>query len=105
MYKKTRKFLWFSFSGLIVLCITIFILIGMYMTQKSEEALQEIGAIYMEEVSNQLQEKFEAITSLRVSQVEGIIRRTPPAESVYGEELLEELALSAGVREFTHLGF
>ncbi|MEZ3436454.1 MAG: response regulator [Lachnospiraceae bacterium] len=105
MYKKTRKFLWFSFSGLIVLCITIFILLGMYMTEKSEEALQEIGAIYMEEVSNQLKEKFEAITALRISQVEGIIRRTPPETAVYGEELLEELSLSAGVREFTYLGF
>lgn len=105
MNKKTRKFLWFSFSGLIVLCITIFILLGIYMTEKSEEALQEIGAIYMEEVSNQLQEKFEAITALRVSQVEGIIRRTPPETAVYGEELLDELSLSAGVREFTYLGF
>ena len=92
MYKKTRKFLWFSFSGLIILCITIFILLGMYMTEKSEEALQEIGAIYMEEVSNQLKEKFEAITALRISQVEGIIRRTPPETAVYGEELLEELS-------------
>lgn len=104
MYTKIRKFLWISFTGLIALCVAIFILLSAIMSRKSEEAIREIGIIYMAEVSNQLQEKFEAITDLRISQVEGIIRRTPPETAEYGDDMLNELALSAGVREFAFLG-
>ena len=59
------------------------------MTGKSEEAINEVGKIYMSEMSMQLQQKFDAITTSWISQVEGIIRRTPPEKHQYGEEMLE----------------
>lgn len=104
MFKKTRKFLWSSFIGLILLCIVIFVSLGNIMSDKSKEAISEIGRLYMSEMNRQLQEKFVAITSLRLEQIEGIIRRTPPDTVSYGEEMLEDLATSAGVREFSFLG-
>lgn len=104
MYKKTKKFLMISFGGLVVLCVVIFLWLGTSMSGKSKDTINEIGRIYMSEMSKQLQQKFNAITALWVSQVDGIIKRTPPEDSVYGEELLDELALSARVREFSYLG-
>ncbi len=104
MFKKTRKFLWTSFIGLILLCIIIFLFLGNVMSGKSEEAISEIGMLYMSEMNRQLQEKFGSITELRLEQVEGIIRRTPPETVNYGDDMLEELSLSAGVREFSFLG-
>lgn len=104
MYKKTKNFLMISFGGLVVLCVVIFLWLGTSMSGKSKDTINEIGRIYMSEMSKQLQQKFNAITALWVSQVDGIIKRTPPEDSVYGEELLEELSLSARVREFSYLG-
>lgn len=104
MYKKTKNFLMISFWGLVVLCIVIFLWLGTSMSGKSKDTINEIGRIYMSEMSKQLQQKFNAITALWVSQADGIIKRTPPEDSVYGEELLDELALSARVREFSYLG-
>jgi len=104
MYKKTKNFLMISFGGLVVLCIVIFLWLGTSMSGKSKDTINEIGRIYMSEMSKQLQQKFNAITALWVSQADGIIKRTPPEDSVYGEELLDELALSARVREFSYLG-
>lgn len=104
MFKETKKFLWTSFIGLICLCVVIFAWLGVSMSGKSEEAFSEIGKIYMSEMNRQLEEKFKAVTELRLEQVEGIIRRTPPETVSYGKEMLDELALSASVREFTFLG-
>lgn len=104
MYKKAKSFLMASFTCLIVLCIVIFLWIASSMSGKSEEAINEIGKIYMSEMSTQLQQKFDAITALQISQVKGLIQRTPPENYVYGNEMIEELSLGASVRGFSYLG-
>lgn len=103
MFNRTNKFLWVSFSCLIILCISVFIWISVFMTRRSEAAINDIGMIYMSEMSKQIQQKFKSITELRISQVEGITMRTPQTEEGYSEELMEELALGAKVRNFTYL--
>ena len=75
--KDTKKFLFASGLGLAGLCIGCFIWLGIFMGKRSQEAISEVGMIYMAQVSKQLQEKFDAIIDLRMSQIEGIIKRTP----------------------------
>ena len=104
MFKRTKRFLLISMCCLVLLCVLIFIWLSSAMTGKSEEAINEVGNIYMSEMSMQLQQKFDAITTSWISQVEGIIRRTPPEKHQYGEEMLDELALGASVRGFEYLG-
>lgn len=104
MFKKTKRFLLVSMSCLVLLCVLIFIWLSSAMNGKSEEAINEVGKIYMSEMSMQLQQKFDAITTSWISQVEGIIRRTPPEENQYGQKMLDELALGASVRGFEYLG-
>lgn len=91
-------------SCLVLLCVLIFLWLSSTMTGKSEEAINDVGKIYMSEMSTQLQQKFDAITASWVSQVEGIAKRTPPQEQVYGQAMLDDLALGASVREFEYLG-
>ena len=74
MFIRTKKFLWISFSSLIILSIAVFIWISISMTRKSEAAITEIGKIYMSEMNSQIQQKFKAIVELRLSQVEGIVQ-------------------------------
>lgn len=105
MFIRTRKFLWISFSCLVFFSIVVFIWVSVSMTQKSEEAINEIGKIYMSEMNSQIQQKFKSNIELRLSQVEGIVRRTPQREEGYSEELIEELALNATVRNFVYLAF
>lgn len=92
-----------SFVGLIIMCMVVFLSISGIMEQKSTEAINEIGVIYMSEMSRQLKQKFNAIIDLRLSQARGIVKRTSEATAEYGQEMLAELALGANVREFTYL--
>lgn len=93
-----------SLVGMLSLCIIIFIWVFSTMSKKSRESISEIGMIYMSEMSKQLQQKFDGLVTLRLSQVEGVVRRTPPDSNPYGQEMLDELAMSASVRNFSYLG-
>lgn len=105
MEKKTRRFLWGSFFCMVLVCVAVFITLTYFMSQKTNESIQEISQIYMEEVNTQLRQKFDSIVSLRLEQVEGIIARTPANNFSDNVELREELMLCAEVRNFTYLGF
>ena len=104
MFKNTRKFLIISFSFLIVVCILSFMAIAIRIGRKSNDAVSDVGMLYMSEMNRQLQEKYTTVIELRLSQMEGIVKRTPPESVHYGEEMMEELAISASVRDFTYLG-
>ena len=105
MFQKTKKFLWFSFSALILLCIVMFSWVMISMSQRSEETVNEIGNIYMSEMNRQLQQKFTTVINLHLEQLEGIIERTPPESVTYSEEMIEEMQLNASVRGFSYMGF
>ncbi|MEY8339527.1 response regulator [Lachnospiraceae bacterium 62-35] len=105
MIERTKRILLLSLAGMLSLCIVIFIWIFSIMSKKSEESISEIGMIYMSEMSKQMQQKFDGIITVRLSQVEGIVKRTPPESSRYSQELLDELVLSANVRNLSYLGF
>lgn len=104
MFKNTRKFLIISFSFLIVVCIMSFIAIAVRMGRKSADAVNDVGTLYMSEMNRQLQEKYITVIDLRLSQVEGVVKLTPPESVHYGEDMLKELSFSAKVCEFTYLG-
>lgn len=104
MGKKIKTVLWVGFITLILLCIAMFVTIGVVMTKKNKEAIKEIGTIYMTEVNIQIQQKFNAVAELQLSKLRGLIGDNPPEKMVYGEEMMEFLQVSAGVRDFEYLG-
>ena len=104
MYRTGKKFLWVSFISVIIFCMVIFAWIYKYLGDKSEETVTEIGKIYMSEMNRQIEQKFTTVIELRMSQVEGILMRTPPESVTYNEQMLEEMELNASVRNVTYLG-
>lgn len=103
--KKIKKILGWSFFGVIIICIIVFIWLTYFMSKKTRESVTEISEIYMSEMSKQVQQKFQSIVNLRLEQVDGVIKRTPAESVQYGEYMLDELETSAEVRNFVYLGF
>lgn len=104
MIKNTKKFLLISFSILISVCIVMFTITSVYVSGKSDGAINEIGMIYMSAIAKQMQEKFDAVIDSQILEMEGIVERHPPETMVYGSEMIEQLVLSAQVRDFLYLG-
>ncbi|MDE7185376.1 MAG: response regulator [Lachnospiraceae bacterium] len=104
MIKNTKKFLVVSFSILISVCIVMFTITSVYVSGKSDGAINEIGMIYMSAIAKQMQEKFDAVIDSQILEMEGIVQRHPPEEMEYGQEMIDQLVLSAQVRDFVYLG-
>lgn len=104
MGRKINRFLFISIIGLIILGFAVFSWMEVAMSQKSEEAINEISNIYMSEMSSQLQKKFGAVIDLYLAQLDGVIGRVKAEEFTDNESLREELALSAEIRDFKFLG-
>lgn len=102
-YKNTKRFLFSSVVCLVALCIVVFAFVSIYLKRNSNETINSLGTLYMSEMSTQLQQKFDAIVNLRINQVEGIIQRTPPETVEYGQDMIDEMALSASIRGFSYL--
>lgn len=94
-----------GFAVIVVVCILVFVFLTQYMSHRSEETLREVSNIYMSEINHQITEKFSTVTSVRLLQLQGLCKRTPPGSMQNREERLEELRISAEVREFSSLAF
>lgn len=94
-----------GFAVAVVICILVFIFLTKYMSHRSEETLREVSNIYMSEINHQIKEKFSTVTNVRLLQLQGLYKRTPPDAKMSREQLLDELRISAEVREFSSLAF
>jgi len=102
---KTNKFLVLSCVCLIIVCAVVFLALSVFMERRTAESLERVNKVYMSEMNIQLRQKFSSIVGLRLTQVEGILKRTPPEEYEYGDALLDELTLSGEIRDFIYLAF
>ncbi len=103
MNKRSNNFLKLSFFLAIIICILVFTSLIGFMTSKTEETITEISNIYMDEMNNQVQQKFSSFLELRMLQLKGVYDRTPPDKTIEREDILKELQISAEVRGFSSL--
>ncbi len=99
------KFLRNSFIYIIIISILVFLCFAIYMSSKTKNAIVEVSDIYMSEINQQIQQKFSSVISIYMVQLEGIYKRTSPDAEGSREDMLEELQISANIREFSYLGF
>ena len=105
MDKKIIRFLRLSFAVMVIVCIAIFAVLAVSMSKRTMDSVNEICDIYMLEINGQIQQKFHVTTDIRIGQVEGVIKRTPPDSDMGTARIMKELRVSAEVREFKWLGF
>lgn len=90
---------------MLVISAAVFISLIIFLAEKTTESIEEISEIYMSEMGVQIQQKFDAIISLRMEQVEGLISGTRPETDEYTEEMIEDLCEKGEIRKFIYLGF
>ena len=103
MKKKVRRFFVFGSITVVLTCVIIFSCLTFVMSKQTEESITRIGNIYMSEMNMQLQQKFTAITDLRLEQVESIVKREEVTDTRNVQDVLNELRTGAEVRNFTYL--
>lgn len=104
MKKKTIGFLFVSFVILVTVCLTTFSWMTNRMNRETKETMEDVGDIYIGEMSRQLQSHFASIIDLRLTMVSVMTMRTPVDKyAEYNDKLMEELKTAGEVRGFTYL--
>ncbi len=104
MKRNTKKFLAISFSLLAIECVVMITFTSSVIAEKSDFAINKIGSLYMSGMTKQMQEKFDTVIDMQISELKGIVERHPPESVVYDQDMFDQLALSAQVRDFVYLG-
>lgn len=101
--RKRKRIILTGFAVLIVVSIIVFSLSSLVIAQKSNDAISQVGEVYTHAMAEQLQQTFDAIISMQVFQLQGIVERTPPDSVTSKEEMFSELTESGRVRNFSYL--
>lgn len=104
MDKKTLNFFKFSVAGIVIVCILVFSWLTVYMSMKTEQSIREVSDAYMDEMSKQIQQKFQGIIGVRLEQVDAIIKSVSGNEE-YNAEMMNILQENARIRNYTYMGF
>ena len=64
-----------SIISVVIVCTLVFTFLMLFMAKQTKKSVLEISSIYMGEMNEQIHQKFASIISLRLEQVEGIIKR------------------------------
>ncbi len=70
--KKLTRFLWISLSGLICLCVLVFIGVTAAVIDQGTSTMNKVATSYMESMSIQIQNHFDTLVDMRMTQVRGI---------------------------------
>lgn len=78
----------------------MFVITSVYISGKSNAAINSVGVIYMSAIAKQMQEKFDVVIDSQILEMNRIVERHPPETVEYGREMLDQLKLSAQVQGF-----
>lgn len=73
MKNKTMNFLTASIITVIIACIILFTALGFFMNKKSDETLNDMGAIYMSGLNERISKHFETIIDMQFNNLQSII--------------------------------
>ena len=103
MKNRITRFLTVSLMLILVLYISVFSFLAVFMTHKSTETINEVGTIYMANMSRQISMHFETTIELRLAQLAAIAETVAPQQHTSHDALAEDLAYTAKAQGFNYL--
>ena len=99
---ESTKFVLGGFVLLIFFSIAVFAFLGTYMSRQSEEAIDDLGNMYMTSMGERICKHFETIVNLRLKQAEAVAT-VVSADGDNLQEIYDELIYRTEVRDFVSL--
>lgn len=102
---ETTRFLKISIVLVSIFCVVVFSVQTVCMNFMGEEAIRQLGVMYMSGMSKQVASHFGTTIELRLSQVEALVEAAPPGRFVNDSFLQVGLTYNARSRGFEYLAF
>ena len=102
---ETTQFLLISLILVLILSVTAFSFLAVFLNRQSTSTIREVSRMYMSGLSDQIARHFETTIGLRLDQMDALARDIQP-ERIHNDTAQQEtLIASAKAREFSYLGF
>ncbi len=105
MKNKINHFLAGSLIPISLLCIGVFTLLAVFLSRQSNNAVTDLGNIYMSSMNDRISKHFETMTDHRLTQMETLAETIPPSYLGGKEELGGWLELNGEARNFDSLAY
>jgi len=103
MNSKAARFLRRNLIAILLLTAAVFAFLVVFMNHQSVSTINEVGTMYMSEMSEQITLHFKTTVNLRLSQLEALVRTIAPNKTDDLNELRKELIYNARARDFEGL--
>lgn len=102
--KKATRLLICSLIVMIIVSVGVLSFFALTVNKRSEEAINNVGDLYMHGMSDKISEHFETTINLRLMQVETITLNVPPADNTdETTDIINRLAQEGSTRDFDSL--
>ena len=101
---KTTRFLATSLAAVVLLCVCVFSFLAFHMSRESTQTINQVGTLYMSNMSQQISMHFATTISLRLDQLDALVTTIPPDSGRDTDDLYAELSYQATARNFSYLG-
>ena len=78
---RTTRFLTTSLVCVIFLCVLVFSSLAFHMNKESTQTINQVGTMYMSNMSQQISMHFSTTISLRLDQLDALVATIPPNSS------------------------
>ncbi len=102
---RTFRFLLVSMIVIFVVCIGIFVFLGVHMSKQNETTMNYVGSLYMASMNERISKHFSTMVDMRMTQLDTLVESIPFDRNVDGEELREYLIDNAQIRGFESLAY
>ena len=102
---KTTRFLTTSVILVLILSVTAFSFLALFLNRQSASTIRQVSRMYMSGLSDQIARHFETTIGLRLAQMEALAKDIQPERIHEDAAQREELIANARAREFSYLGF
>ncbi len=78
MKNKIKHFLVGSLTGVCIICIVVFAALAVYLSRQNEQAVTQLGNIYMSNINDRISKHFDAISDQCLTPMETFAENIPP---------------------------
>lgn len=100
MKDKIKHFLASSLVGVCIVCILAFVALGAYLGYQNEQAVTQLGNIYMSNINNRISKHFDAISEQCLTPMTTFAENIPPMCESNKEEYLKWMTYYGHSRDY-----
>lgn len=103
--KSIKHFLRNSMIAVSIICVIVFLCLGLYMNRQNSKTIDQVGGIYMASMNERISKHFSTMVDLRLTQLDTLTETMPNGSKEDNKEVRDWLEYNGKIRGFEALAY